>query len=255
MKASYILFTVCSLFIGTSQVLAQSGAPGQTSGMDFALLKLFGGHAAFTAKADIEVSGGAGPGDMSMTANLAVLDGKMRTEVDMTQLKSKEMPPQAMEQMKQMGMDRVVNITLAADRKMLIIFPNMKSYITMPIPDKSAKILSDKGELEKTELGKETVDGHPCVKNKILILGEDGAKHAFTVWNATDLKDFPVRFESRENGGTVRGAYRDIQFVKPAAKLFEAPAGFKAYAGMQEMMMSVMQQMMPQGMPTADGAR
>ena len=40
---------------------------------------------------------------------------------------------------------------------------------------------SDKFKLEATELGKETVAGHPCVKNKVIVTDDKGDKHESTV--------------------------------------------------------------------------
>ena len=54
--------------------------------------------------------------------------------------------------------------------------------------------------METTELGKDTVDGHPCVKNKVIVTDNEGSKHESTVWNATDLKNFPVKIETDRTG-------------------------------------------------------
>ena len=96
-----------------------------------------------------------------MTADVAMLDGKMRMDVDMGQMKSKSMPAEAVAQMKQMGTDRAVNITLPAERKMLVIFPNIKAYTSMPLPEQVTDSLTNSADIQKTELGRETIDGHP----------------------------------------------------------------------------------------------
>ena len=83
---------------------------------------------------------------------------------------------------------------------------------------------------------------------------ESGKAQEFTVWNATDLKDFPIQFETTEKGNTVHCKYRDIQFTKPDARLFDAPAGFKSYPDMQEMMMSMMQKFMQENLPQTPSA-
>jgi len=39
--------------------------------------------------------------------------------------------------------------------------------------------------------------GRPsCVKNKVIVTDDKGDKHESTVWNATDLKNFPVKIET-----------------------------------------------------------
>ena len=37
------------------------------------------------------------------------------------------------------------------------------------------------------------MSGHPCVENKVVVTDAKGATNEFTVWNATDLKNFPVK--------------------------------------------------------------
>jgi len=46
------------------------------------------------------------------------------------------------------------------------------------------------------------------------------------VWNATDLKDFPIQIEMKEKDRTVRMHFTDVRFVKPEAKQFEIPTAY-----------------------------
>src|SRR4051812_25327611 len=78
---------------------AQPGAAGPMSGMDLTLMKLFGGNKTFSAKEDMDVSGKDDPA-VSLTADVAMLDGKMRTDIDMGQMKSKSMSAEGLDQMK-----------------------------------------------------------------------------------------------------------------------------------------------------------
>jgi hypothetical protein len=94
-------------------------------------------------------------------------------------------------------------------------------------------------EIEITELGKETVDGHSCVKNKAVVTDQQGVKHEFTVWNATDLKNFPVKVEMNEQGSATM-TFRGINFSKPDANLFVPPTRYTKYGSIQEMMQAVM---------------
>ena len=34
-------------------------------------------------------------------------------------------------------------------------------------------------------MGMKTLDGHPCVKNKVVVTDKEGIKHEWMVWNAT----------------------------------------------------------------------
>ena len=86
---------------------------------------------------------------------------------------------------------------------------------------------SEKGlKLEKTALGKETIDGHACVKNKVVVKSGKGPVLEAVTWNATDLKDFPLQIEMKEKDNTVRMRFTQVRFVKPDAKQFEVPANY-----------------------------
>lgn len=225
--------------------LAAQPSGGMPGSQDLTWTKLFGYDAAFSAKADVEVSAGDAP-PQNLAMNFALLGDKSRTDINLGEMKSAQTPPAAIATMKQMGMDRVIGIARPDLKFMYLIYPGMKSYAKMPL-DQSATPLHDaKPKMEKTELGKDTLDGHPCVKNKIVITDESGVAHTFTVWNATDLKDFPVQLQTAERGSQVQIHFSNIKTEKPDAKLFEPPTGFTAYDDVQQMMATAMQKMMQQ---------
>ncbi len=233
----FVALAAAAGFLGTAgSAVAQGNPAGPSAGMGRALIKIFGDVKAFSAKADMKVTQ-AGPKEMlSGTVGFALLDGKTRMEMDLTQMKSAQMPPEVTAQLKQMGMD--INIVLSVPEKKLtyLVYPSLKAYVEMPLPKEQAAVTEAGLKMEKKEIGKETIDGHPCVKNKIIVTDETGKKNEATTWNAIDMKDFPIQTEFVEQGTTVMMRYKDIKFVKPDGKLFEAPVGFTKYATPQEMM-------------------
>lgn len=102
-------------------------------------------------------------------------------------------------------------------------------------------------------LGKETVEGHDCVKNKVVVTDKEGAKHESTVWNASDLKSFPVKIVTGEAGHPATILFKNITFTKPAASLFEPPSGFTKYDSPQTMMQTEMMKKMGGGMGKPPG--
>jgi len=46
------------------------------------------------------------------------------------------------------------------------------------------------------------------------------------VWNATDLKDFPIQIEMKEKDRTVLMHFTNVRFDKPDAKQFDVPAAY-----------------------------
>jgi hypothetical protein len=179
--------------------------------------------------------------------DFALLDGKMRIEIDMSKMKNLDVPAEAAASMKQFGMDRVVSLVRPDKQTSYVIFPGMQSYAAMPLPKQDLETYAKNPKIEKTALGKENIDGHPCVKNKVVMTDDAGQKHEATVWNATDLKDFPVQIQTMEKGDTVILRYRQIQLAKPDAKQFEPPADFKAYDDIQSLMQGAMMKMIGSG--------
>jgi hypothetical protein len=82
-----------------------------------------------------------------------------------------------------------------------------------------------------------------------VITQDDGKKLETTQWQATDLKDFPVKSEmTTDEGMVVTTLFKNINQSKPDASLFDPPADFKRYDTIQELMTANMQRMMPPGM-------
>jgi hypothetical protein len=128
-----------------------------------------------------------------------------------------------------------------------MIYPGLQAYVQMPPPDPDAAKPASDFKSEATELGKETVDGHACVKNKVVVTDKAGTARQSTVWNATDLKNFPVKIETSDGGTTVTMLFKDVKFDRPEAAQFEPPAGFKKYDDMMTMMQQEMMKRMGGG--------
>lgn len=246
MKKLFVLL-LTALFASAVAAFAQMEMPGSTAGINAALAKLFGDVKAFSAKSEVQVFDKDQKEKVSMPMDFALLDGKMRVEVDMTRMKNKDVPAEAAASMKQFGMDRIVSVILPDKKSTYIIFPGMQSYVNMPLPKQDQETYEKNPKIEKTVIGKETLDGHPCVKHKVVITDDQGRHHEATVWNASDLKDFPVQILTKEKDDTVMLRYRQVQFARPDAKQFEPPADFKAYDDMQSLMQGVMMKMMGSG--------
>ena len=90
------------------------------------------------------------------------------------------------------------------------------------------------------------MENHPCTKSKLTFTDKDGRTSEALVWEATDLKNFPIQYQTVDEGQTTTTTFTDIKSGKPAASLFELPASYKKYGSMQEMMMGNMQRLMQQ---------
>lgn len=224
---------------------ASGAAPG-AQGFGGAIDKLFGANQSFSATMETQVQGLTAQGTLVLPGKIAFDSGKSRVEMDMTQITGAGMPPAAA-QLKQMGMDRMVIIG-RPDRKLTYtIYPGMQAYVANAIQDPDSTAAPDDFKAATTELGKETVDGHPCAKNKVVVTGKNNVPHEFTVWNATDLKKFPVKIEINEQGRDTTLLYKNISFAKTDASAFEPPANYTNYGNQREMMRAVIMKRMSNG--------
>ena len=242
------------LSLATAVILTLASAAAQaqmpqfkTSHLNAAMTKLFGEVKAFSSKAELRMKNKAGEETTKMNMEFALLDGKVRSDIDLSQLKSKDMPADAGAMMKQMGMDKMVSIAIPDKKVMLLIYPGLQAYTEMPMPKDEAATADSKFKIDTEKLGKETIDGHPCQKCKVTMTDEKGEKREAFIWQASDLKDFPIQMEMTEKDNTVVMVYRDIKFAKPEAALFDPPSGFTKHDSMQAMMQGAMMKMMGGG--------
>ncbi len=208
---------------------------------------IFGNDTAFSAQAQITVTDKKGRETYAGETGYAYLNGKVRAEIDLTKTRAGKKRSDEMEQLKMLGMDTMVYITRPDKNVTFVVYPSMQAYCEMPIEKKKGRETGKPPKVEKTELGNETVDGHPCKKTKVAVTDEDGKTQEFLTWEALDLKGFTVQTEYQEEGNTVRQLFKEIKLTKPPAALFDPPTGSTKHASVQEMMMSNMKKLL-QGM-------
>ena len=198
-----------------------------------ALTQLFGGQTGFTARAElIVVEENAKEGSIPFT--LAWSEGKARLEVDLGLLKSDRVPSDIMDGIKKAGLDKVTAILLPSGPLAYVISPGLKAYAQQPLPAGDAAAQGGKIKVEKSETGKETIDGHPCVKYKVVLSGE-GQTQEITLWSATDLKGFPAKIFAEAAGNKITLRLKEVKLAKPDAKQFEAPADYNKLDGIPAM--------------------
>lgn len=225
-------------------VFAQGPGASPDSLASARLAKLFGTDRAFTATAVMSMKEGGKKGVQTMEMEFATLAGKVRTEIDMTKGSMAGADNEAKQQMAAMGMSRIVSISRPDLKKTFMIYPGLRAYceITQNVAE---KIAEKTPKIEKKELGRETLDGHPCVKQQVTMTEEGGQSLTALMWEATDLGGFPIQTQmTTEKNGEVTTRFTNIKNEKPAASLFDPPTGFQRYGSMQEMMMGAMQKQM-----------
>jgi len=102
-----------------------------------------------------------------------------------------------------------------------------KMYMEMPMDLRNRPMVEEKfdGEIERTEVGSETIDGHPT--KKYLITYKSGNKtDQLYQWWATDI-NFPVKSSAVDGSWTQE--YRNIKMGSQPNSLFEVPSGYNKF--------------------------
>jgi len=216
------------------------GGPPRGPRLGGATARLFGDNSAFSATLEMQTKEPGTGETITMPGQLAFVAGNSRFAMDLTKMKGGPTRPEAAVQMKAMGLDTIVKISRSDKQVSYLVYPGLQAYVENPLPESEAVAPASDYKVQTTELGKETLDGHPCVKHKAVVTDSNGAKHESTVWNATDLKNFPIKIEQTENGQAITMRFTDITLSKPEESIFDPPAGFARYDNMQSMMQQVM---------------
>ena len=215
-----LVLLACRVAVGQ---IPAAGSPG---GINTAFMKLFGDVSAFSARLEIQVLDHSQKEWVRMPVDFATLDTKVRMDINIEQATSQDFPAGTIAAMKQAGMERIVSISRPDKKTTFILYPGKKTYLSKPLAKGESDALEKGLQIEKTPLGKETIDNHPCVKNKVVIRNQQGPVLEAVTWNASDLKDLPVRVETREKDTTVVMRFTKVQFTRPDALQFEVPAGY-----------------------------
>src|SRR5580692_1560567 len=148
-----ILSTFFAAMVCGAPVFAQMGGPGQGPGGNFdnGMEKLFGANQVFTATMLTSISGAQGP--MTVSSKMVFDHDNSWTDMNMTDVQGPNLPPQAVAQMKSIGMDEVVTITPADKLNVYMVYPHIRSYVAMAIPAPAAT--NNALNVQTTKLGEE----------------------------------------------------------------------------------------------------
>src|SRR5262245_3201202 len=121
------VFTSLLFLLLAGTLPAQVLSPGQ-AGLNAAMLKLFGNTTAFSSHSEARTLDKACKETMSLKMKFALLENKIRLDVDLAQLKSAEINPQMVASLKQVGMDKLVSIVRLDRKSTLVVYPTLRAY-------------------------------------------------------------------------------------------------------------------------------
>lgn len=112
-----------------------------------------------------------------------------------------------------------------------MVMNNMCMQISRPTQQNPFSESQD-ATIDRSPGGSETVDGHSCKIENLTVTPHNGQPTKMKVWEAQDLKGFPVKIEMESSKGPVTLEYKDISLDEPAASLFSHPANCQQMPGM-----------------------
>jgi hypothetical protein len=250
------LFILAAILISGIPAFAQMGGGGGAGGpggpggnFDNGMEKLFGANPVFTATMVTKMDGPNGP--MTVKSKMSYDHENSRTEMNMADAQGGNLPADATAQMQALGMDKVVSISLSDKKTVYMVYPNNHSYVAMDITGGAGPI-TNAYQVQTTKIGADTVDGHACIKNKTDVWSSDQTNE-FTVWNATDLNNFPIQIALSQQEMSITIDFQNLSFDKVDASQFQPPAGYTKYGTIQDLMQSAIMNH-PGGMPGMPGA-
>jgi outer membrane lipoprotein-sorting protein len=86
--------------------------------------------------------------------------------------------------------------------------------------------------IDRSPAGTDTVDGHSCKVENLTVTGQSGKVVKMKVWEADDLKGFPIKVEIQSDKGPITVQYKDISFDTPPASMFTHPDNCRAMGTM-----------------------
>ncbi len=105
------------------------------------------------------------------------------------------------------------------------LMPETKTYMEMPLNMQHRPKVEEKyeGEIERKQVGSETIDGHPT-KKYLITYKTDNETHQVYQWVATDI-NMPVKTSAID--GSWSHELRNIKIGNQPDNLFEIPAGYQ----------------------------
>jgi hypothetical protein len=146
----------------------------------------------------------------SFTSKMFYKDGKMRIESNT-------------------GGNKSINI-MRPDRKVMwMIMVDSKTYLELPLDmskqDIQSKLHDPNIKTDKEFIASEVVDKHPAKKYHLTITTDGKKEKSGYIWEATDLNNFPVKYQSEDRKMTT--VWKNIKMGGVADSVFDIPAGYK----------------------------
>ncbi len=166
-----------------------------------------------------------------MDAPLWITGPKMKMEMDLTKM----MQSAGAQGAEQSPMSRMTMLNRGDKKTGYTLYPNVQKFIVHTETEDPA---GEKPRVEKTKVGSETIDGHPCDKFKVTITYKTEKPQEGFIWNAKDLGGMTIRSEVENKDFKITTDLKNIVLKSSPPSVFEVPQGYTEAKNFMELMMS-----------------
>jgi hypothetical protein len=162
-------------------------------------------------------------------APLWITGQKMKMEMDMTQM----LEAQGAKGAEQSPMSHMVMLNRGDKKTGYTLYPKVQKYLVHTETEEQG----EKPKVEKTKVGSESIDGHPCDKYKVVVTYKSEKPQEGFIWNARDLGGMTIRSEVENKDFKVTTDLKNVVLRKSPASVFEIPTGYTEAKSFMELVM------------------
>jgi len=166
-----------------------------------------------------------------MDAPLWITGPKMKMEMDMTKMFQASGGSEASTS----PMSKMTMLNRGDKKTGYTLYPNVQKFIVHTETDDRS---NEKPKVEKTKVGSETIDGHPCDKFKVVITYKSEKPQEGFIWNAKDLGGMTIKSEVENADFKMTTELKKIVLKSSPASVFEIPQGYTEAKSFMDVVMS-----------------
>ena len=192
------------------------------------LAKSFERFPSFSARAEVKLSGKADPIPSGASGTIECGAGNLRWDVKLRDINSAQLSESARALLKRANGENLMLLTrprLAANQ---LVLSGARAYVEEALPKVKLAV--------SRAVSNESIDGHPCVRERVTVLEEDGRTLEVMLWKATDLKRLPIQLRFTDAGEVIQVRLNNVRFREISARRFQVPVGLTKHENMEDLM-------------------
>jgi len=227
----------CRFWFSITVVTVLGGVGGEAFAKQSPFSQLFPAlcetNASFSATVRLTVIRPAGGTIIVNDVGIALSGGKMRMETDLV---ASNTNAEDVARIKRAGADRVITVWRPDLDKGYLMLPSRKSYCEGDLSSASGPPFQrwKMSGIHRTELGRETVEGHDCVSYHVIVSFENGTTNDLVIWEAADLKNLPIKLVRKSGQSTSTAVLKEIN-LQPSPALFAPPTDYKRFNSLADL--------------------